>query len=77
MILRIFKMAPRLNRVFRSAYFHVAITRNFEYFQCFNFETIFLKNQNSFYKTGVPFIVESTMIKSATFSAQQNCPVKS
>ena len=29
--------------------------RSFEHFPCFNFETDFLKNENFFLKTGVPF----------------------
>ena len=30
-------------------------TKDFEHFQCFNFETSFLKNEIFFWKTGVPF----------------------
>ena len=39
----IFKIALRFKR---STYFYVAITRDFERFQYFNFETNFLKNEN-------------------------------
>ena len=33
-----------------------------------NFETGFLKNENLFQKTGVPFLVESIKIENASFS---------
>ena len=33
--------------------FYVTITKSFEYFRYFNFETNFLKNLNPFQKTGV------------------------
>ena len=46
----------------------MTITEKFERFQNFNFETNFLKNENQFQKTGVPFLVESTRIEKATFS---------
>ena len=36
-------------------HFYVTITKDFEHFQCFNFETSFLKNENLFRKVGVPF----------------------
>ena len=36
-------------------------------FQYFNFETNFLKNKNLFWKTGLPFLVESTDFESVTF----------
>ena len=39
----------------RSACFHATISRNFERFQYFNFETDFLENENLFQKAGVPF----------------------
>ena len=39
----------------RSACFYVTSSENFEHFQCFNFETDFLENQNFSQKTGVPF----------------------
>ena len=38
----------------RSACFYVTSSENFEHFQCFNFETDFLENENFFQKTGVP-----------------------
>ena len=37
----------------RSAVFYVTISRNFERFQYFNFETDFLENENLFLKTGL------------------------
>ena len=39
----------------RSVCFYVTISENFEHFQYFNFETGFLKNENFFQKTRVPF----------------------
>ena len=45
----------------------MTISGNFERFQCFNFETNFLKKEKFFQKTGVPFLVESTKIENATF----------
>ena len=39
----------------RSACFYVTISVNFERFQYFNFETDFLKKENLFQKTGVPY----------------------
>ena len=39
----------------RSACFYVTITGNFERFQYSNFQTNYLKNENLFQKTGVPF----------------------
>ena len=47
-----------------SAYIYMIITENFERFRYFNFETSFLKNENIFRKTGVPF---SMAMKNATF----------
>ena len=41
----------------------MTITEDFET----NFETNFLKNENLFYKTGVPFVVKSTTIESVTY----------
>ena len=35
--------------------FYVTIIENFGRFQCINFETTFLKNENFFQKPGVPF----------------------
>ena len=49
---RDFQNSPPLER---SACFYVTINENFEHFQCFNFETDFLENQNFSQKTGVPF----------------------
>ena len=46
----------------------MTVTRNFECFQDFNFETNFLKNKRLFQqKTGAPFLVESTKIENPTF----------
>ena len=39
----------------RSAHFYVKITVHSERFQFSNFETNFLKNENLFIKSGVPF----------------------
>ena len=44
--------------------FYVTITRDFGRFQCFKFETSFLKNEN---KKNKNFIVESTKIENALF----------
>ena len=44
----------------------MTVTGSFEHFQCFKFETIILKNENLFQKTGVPFF-ESTKIENVTF----------
>ena len=41
---------------------------NFEQFQCFNFETDSLENENLLKKTRVLFLVESTKIENASFS---------
>ena len=46
------------------AYIYMIITENFERFCYFNFETSFLKNENIFRKTWVPF---SMAMKNATF----------
>ena len=51
----------------RSACFYVAISESFKRFQYFNFETNFLKNENIFLKTGVPFLVETTKIENTSF----------
>ena len=48
-------------------------TGDFECFHHFNFETNFLKNENLFQKTGVPFLVESIKIESATFPHKLPC----
>ena len=45
------------------AFLYVTITEDFET----NFETNFLKNENLFYKTGVPFVVKSTTIEIVTY----------
>ena len=42
-------------------------TADFEYFQCFNFKTSFLKNENLFEKLEYCFSVETTTIESAIF----------
>ena len=39
----------------RLACFYMTISGNFASFQYFNFKTEFLKNENLFQKTGVPF----------------------
>ena len=39
----------------RLACFHVTLAANFECYQYFNFEINFLKNENLFQKSGVPF----------------------
>ena len=39
----------------RLACFYVTIIESFKGFQCFNFETDFLENENVFQKTGVLF----------------------
>ena len=39
----------------RSACFYVTISRNFDRFEYFNFETDFLENENLSQKTGVAF----------------------
>ena len=46
----------------------MTITRTFEFFQYFNFETSFLKNENLFKKMENRFLVESDRIENATFS---------
>ena len=51
----------------RSACFNVTITGNFEHFQCFNFETNFLKNENILQKLEYGFSVERTKIENETF----------
>ena len=38
----------------KSPCFYETITGNFDRFQCCNFETYFLKNENMFEKTGLP-----------------------
>ena len=50
----------------RLACFYLTTTENFEHFQYF--EINFLKNENLFQKTGLPFFFgESTKIENATF----------
>ena len=51
----------------RSTSFYAAMTGNFKHFQCFNFESNFLKNENFYQKTGVHFSVESTKTENAIF----------
>ena len=41
----------------------MTISESVKSFQYFNFETDFLKNENLFQKTGVPFLVETTKIE--------------
>ena len=52
------------------------ITGSFERFQNVNFEASFLKNENSFKKTGVPFF-SSNYYECKRNISRQNCPVKS
>ena len=42
------------------------ISRNFERFKYYKFETDFLENENLSQKTGVPFLIESTKIENAS-----------
>ena len=51
----------------RSAYFYMTITADFERFQYFEFETSFLKNENTLKRLKYPFSVEITTIQNATF----------
>ena len=51
--------------------FCVTITGDFERVQCFNYETSFLRNENIFPKTGVPFLVKSIKIESTTFPTSE------
>ena len=44
----------------------MTISRNFERFQYFNFETNFLENENLNQKTRVFFLVEGTKIENAS-----------
>ena len=45
----------------------MTITGNFKCFQCYNFDTNFLKNENLFQKMKHPFLAKSTKIENATF----------
>ena len=45
----------------------MTISRSFEHFQYFNFETDFLKNENFFKKLEYRFLVELTKIEKASF----------
>ena len=56
--------------------FYVTITRNFERFQYFNFETSFLKNENLFQKLEYRFLIESTKIGNSTFPYKTKTNVK-
>ena len=47
----------------------MTVTRNFEHFQYFNFETNFLENKDVYLKSGVALLVESSKIKSESFFA--------
>ena len=51
----------------RLACFNVAITGNIEHFQCFNFETNFLKKENILQKLEYGFSVERTKIENEIF----------
>ena len=42
-------------------------SENLEHFQCFNFETDFLEDENFFKKIGVLFLVERTKIEKGSF----------
>ena len=56
-----FQNSPLSERYFYiQAYFYVTVTRNFERFQYFNFETNFQKNEYS-------FLDQSTETEKATF----------
>ena len=44
----------------------MTITGNIKRFQYFSFETIFMKNTNTFQKARVPVLVESTKIENTT-----------
>ena len=52
----------------RLVYFNVAITGDFEHFQCLNFEASFLNNEHSFKKPEYCFSVGSITTESARFS---------
>ena len=45
----------------------MTITADFERFQYFEFETSFLKNENTLKRLKYPFSVEITTIQNATF----------
>ena len=51
----------------RSACFYVTISRNFERFQYFAFETDFPKNKNLFLKLDYRFLVVSTKMENVSF----------
>ena len=52
----------------RSACIYVEISRNFKRFQCFNFETDFMENENLFEKTwSTPFYLEALRLKTYHF----------
>ena len=59
-----FQNSPPLER---SVCFYVTISKNFEHFQCFKFETDFLENKNFLKKLGYRFLVERTKIDKASF----------
>ena len=54
--------------------FYVTFSGNFERFQYFNFKADFLENENLSQKTGIPFLVESTKIKIASFPCKTAIP---
>ena len=58
----------------RWLYFYMTITRNFERFQYFNFETNFLKNKNLVQKTGKPlFLLKALRLKTQHFHTKLSC----
>ena len=58
----------------RAACFNVTISGNFEHFQCFNFETNFLKNAKTlFKKLDYGFLVEILRLKTHHFHTKLSC----
>ena len=45
----------------------MTISESFKRFQHINFETDFMENEDLFQKSGVPFLVEATMIENTSF----------
>ena len=45
----------------------MTISENFKRFQCFNFETNFLQNENLFQNLEYDFLVETTEIENTSF----------
>ena len=54
-------------------YFYVTVTGYFERFQSFNYEKSFLKSQNFFQKTGVPFFGLKYRLKGQHFHTKVPC----